>query len=138
MRKENWASLLSEYIEKNMHKPFKRGSHDCAMFAVNCAHVMTGKDYAGDLRQVYKSREQAMEVLKGKGFIDLEQVATDRLGEPYVFSVMAKRGDCVSVHGTEGAALAIVDLSGKQAVTTGKKGLEFHPMKSWVKAWSIE
>lgn len=139
MRHQDWQKRLNECILKNAKKPFKRGQHDCAMFAVKCANTMRKdvKDFAQDFKKDYKNKKEADKILKDKGFKTLEDVATKKLGEPLPSASFAGRGDCVSVKCPEGIALAIVDLTGRRAVTTGKNGLEYYPMDQWLKAWRI-
>jgi hypothetical protein len=139
MRKENWAMLLAAFFHDRLNKPFKRSEHDCAVFVAQALEVMTGEDYIRELKaEAYHSKGEAKKVLNSHGFETLEDLATDRLGQPYENINFAKRGDVVSLHGEEGPALAIIDLSGRSAVTTGIEGLKFYPPEKWVKAWSVE
>lgn len=134
---EGWERRLSAYIEDMKNEPFKRGLHDCALFAGNCIDIMTGGDVTSEFRKPYKNRKEAMNLLKSLGYDNLEAVATAKLGEPLPSVNFAGRGDCVTVPCKEGVALAIVDTSGKRAVTTGKNGLEYYPAKDWLKAWKV-
>jgi len=134
---EGWENRLTQYIEEMRDKPFKRGSHDCALFAGNCIDLMTGRDTTSEFRRPYKNRKEAMTLLKTLGYDNLEAVATAKLGEPLSNINFAGRGDCVTVPCKEGIALAIVETSGKRAVTTGKGGLEYYPAKDWLKAWKV-
>lgn len=139
MRKENWVTLLADFLKTHLNAPFKRGEHDCAVFVAQALEVITGDDFIREFNgKEYHSKGEAAKLLKTHGFDDLEALATDRLGEPYANINFAKRGDVVSLHGEEGPALAIVDLSGRFAVTTGIEGLKFYPPEKWVKAWSVE
>lgn len=139
MRYQDWPVRLDHYLNSVKDKPFKRGAHDCAMFAVNCANIIRSDvdDFGKEFRRPYKNKKEAYELLKKKGFENLDQVAVSKLGIPYASPLMAQRGDCVTVPCAEGIALAIVDLSGKRAVTTGKKGLEYYPMNQWINGWQI-
>lgn len=137
MRKQNWETAFSDFIEECRDRPFKRGDHDCALFVANCIEVITGVDHGKEFRIPYKNRREAIALLKKKGYGNLEDVATTKLGEPYKSIGFARRGDVVSVKCPEGLALAIIDLSGKRAITTGKAGLEFYPMGQWLKGWSV-
>lgn len=138
-RYENWETRLSEFLEECIDKPFKRGQHDCALFAANCINVVrnTKEDIGKEFRIDYKNRQKAVELLKKKGFANLEAVATKKLGPKYPSAKFGKRGDCVSVKCSEGIALAIVDLTGKRAVTTGKNGLEYYSINEWLNAWEV-
>lgn len=134
---QGWEIRLADYIKKMHGKPFKRGQHDCALFAGHCIDIMTGKDTTSEFQKPYKNRKEAMALLKKLGYANLEAVATEKLGERMDNLNFAGRGDCVTVPCAEGVALAIVDLSGKKAVTTGKNGLEYYNRTQWLNAWKV-
>jgi len=136
-RHEDWAMRLDSYIEKKSTSPFRRGSHDCALFACNCLKEMTGTDIAKDFRRKYTSRKKAYEMVRARGHDSLVSLARERVGNEYSTPTKAKRGDMVAVPCPEGEALAIVDLSGEYAVTTGKDGLEYHPMDKWITGFAV-
>lgn len=137
MREQDWENALNEHLEKMRHTEFKRGLNDCALFVCDCILAMTGKDFASDYRGQYTTRKQAEALIKKHGNKDLKSLATEQLGEPYTNINFAKRGDVVLVPCPEGEALAILDLTGKRAVTTGKDGLVYYPREQWIKAWSL-
>lgn len=139
IRHQDWGGRLGKYIEECREKPFRRGEHDCALFAANCINIMRdgGEDIGACFRVGYKTRRQAKELLCKLGFDNLEDVATAKLGEPYENVNLASRGDCVSIIGQERLALGIIDLSGRRAVTAGKRGLEFFEPRFWDRAWKV-
>lgn len=135
---EGWESRLNDYFEKMRLVPFKRGQHDCALFAGHCIDIMTGADTTTEfLSKPYKSRKEAFEMLKSLGYDDLAAIATKKLGETLPAPEYAQRGDCVLIEHEKQQALGIVDLSGRRAVTIGKEGFMFYPMKNWVMAWKV-
>ena len=137
IRYQDWQSKLSRIIEASRHKTFQRGLHDCALFAGSCIETMTGEDFTSEFVSNYSTREQAYDLLASLGYDNLEAVANAKLGAPYETVKFAQRGDCVLVEYEGHDALAIVDLSGKQAVTTGANGLVFYKREFWAKAWKV-
>lgn len=135
---QGWEMRLDKYFEEMRLVPFKRGRHDCALFAGFCVDIMTGGDTTSEFLQTpYKSRKEAFEMLKALGYDDLSAIATKKLGEPLPAPAYAQRGDCVLIQHDDQQALGIVDLSGRKAITIGKEGFVFYPMKNWVTAWKV-
>lgn len=135
---EGWESRLNAYFEQMRLVPFKRGRHDCALFAGHCIDIMTEHNTTAEfLAKPYKTKKEAFEMLKALGYDDLAAIADKKLGEPLPAPGYAQRGDCVLIEHEGQQALGIVDLSGRRAVTIGKDGFMFYPMKNWVKAWKV-
>lgn len=136
-RREDWAMRLEYVIDSLQHAPFTRGVNDCALFACTCLMAMTDTDIASDFRGQYSTADEAYAMVKDKGHDSLVSLARERVGNEYSTPVKAKRGDMVAVPCPEGEALAIVDLSGEYAVTTGKDGLEYHAMDQWITGFAV-
>lgn len=136
-RYQNWPTLLDGFIREVRHRKFVRGRHDCALFACDCIDVMTGSDIARDFRGQYRSGKKAYALVKEKGHDDLLSLADARVGNRLDSPNKAGRGDMVAVPCREGHALAIVDLTGKYAVTAGKDGLQWYPADQWLAAWKV-
>lgn len=135
---QGWEIRLNAYFEEMRQKPFKRGRHDCALFAGHCVDIMQETNVTSEFKQSpYRTKKEAFEMLKSMGYDDLAAIATRKLGEPLPAPVYAGRGDCVLIEHDDQEALGIVDLSGRQAVTIGKNGFVFYPMKNWVKGWKV-
>ena len=47
---EKRPEILNQHIDAARGKPFKRGSHDCCMWAADVVVALTGIDYAEDFR----------------------------------------------------------------------------------------
>lgn len=138
MKTQGWEIRLDTYFEKMRLVPFKRGQHDCALFAGHCVDVMRETDVTTEFKQTpYKTKKEAFEMLKALGYDDLAAIATKKLGAPLPAPGYAQRGDCVLIEHENQQALGIVDLSGRRAVTIGKEGFVFYPMKNWVTAWKV-
>lgn len=135
-RVQGWESILSAHIEEAKYKPFVRGVHDCALFACDGIFKMTGYDPAAHFRGHYTTLIGAKRALTKYGAGDLESTAAEKFGEPCSL-LMARRGDPVLVPCPEGVALALVDMTGRRAVTTAQEGLVSYRMENWVKAWRV-
>lgn len=136
-RKEGWENELAVYLDKVSTRSFKRGKHDCALFVCNCIKILTGVDYAAEYRGKYKTKKEAFQMLKERGFEDLSKIAFGKLGDPYKNINFAKRGDLVTLDCKEGISLGIIDMTGKRAVTTGEKALTYYPKDQWIQAWEV-
>lgn len=134
---QGWEIRLTKHIEKMRDKPFTRGRNDCVLFAGKCIAIMTGSNLIPGFGKPYKSKKQAYILLKKLGYKNLTEVATDKLGKPLPGPAYAQRGDCVLIEVGDDEALAIVDLSGRRAVTMGVGGLTHYAMKQWVTAWKV-
>lgn len=134
---EGWEIRLNDLIESRRAIPFKRGVNDCVLFAADAVRIMTGHNFRPANMPEYKTREQAVEYLKTLGYANYEAAATDKLGEKMSSPAFAGRGDCVLIEFEGEQALGIVDLSGRRAVTIGKKGLTQYDPKYWVAAWKV-
>lgn len=121
MRRDNWPSLLSAFVEQSLDKPFQWGISDCSLFAANAVLAMTGTDHAAEFRGRYKTARAARQLLKAFGGV---AGIVERTGLEEVSPLMAQRGDVVLVDTAEGDALGIIGLDGK-VVCQGPSGLTF-------------
>ena len=136
MKKQGWENKLDAYLRKCKNKPFKRGRHDCVLFAAKAIKETTGKNFFKDYEGTYTNKKEAYETLDAMGIQDVEALATRFLGEPILKS-FARRGDVVSFQADEGLSLAIVDMTGKRAAAVGVKEMDFIPMDRWLKGWAV-
>jgi len=137
VRHQNWPSILAEYFRDCEHERFMRGHYDCALFAGRAIDLMTGSDFCSEFADKYTTKKGATELIKKKGYKNLEDLATKKLGVPLSNIKMAQRGDCISFDATEGVALGIVDLSGAKIAAAAKDGIQFLPMACGRKAWRV-
>lgn len=136
-RREDWMVKLDAFIEETRNKPFKRGVNDCVIFGCNAIKAMTDEDLGKKYRGVYKNKKEAFELIKSMGNKDLIALAVSYLGKPMENINFASRGDLVAVKYGDELGLAIIDLTGRKAVTTGKQGLMFYGPQHWLKAWRV-
>ncbi len=136
-RLEDWVVRLDKFIESNRNRQFKRGEFDCALFAGYAVEEMTGEKMVGPYLRTYKTKKEAFDMLRAGGIKSLVELANKYLGEPLENVNFASRGDIVAVKYENEVALAVIDLTGRFAVTTGKDGLFFFEKKYWLKAWGV-
>lgn len=136
-RREDWVIKLDEFIEANRHRKFQRGHFDCALFAGFAIEAITDAEMTADYVGQYKNKQAAFDLLKARGMKSLIEVADKHLGQALPNANFAGRGDVVAVKYENELAIAVVDLTGRRAVTTGKDGLIFFDRKYWLKAWKV-
>jgi len=138
IRREGWEKELDKFLNEKHDKPFKRGQHDCVMFVCDAVEIITGVDFGEELRGKYKTKKEAFEHVKKAGCQDLIELTNKTLGQSNsCIPVFAGRGDVVAVKYGGELGLAIVDLTGRRAVTPGKKGLQYYSVDHWLKAWRV-
>jgi len=131
MRKETWDIDLFDFIKSRENIPFQWGVHDCALFAADCAKVMTGIDVAEKYRG-YTTGTGAASIIDSAG--SLRDLVNQNL--PEISPKSAKRGDFVLIENEGNPALAV--CIGQVAIAAGHSGLTSHPMSEAITAWRIE
>jgi len=131
MRHEGWEIALAGLIKNRRRAPFVWGQHDCCLFAADCAHTITGTDYAADLRG-YDSASGAARLIAQRG--GFEAMITDLLGQP-IQVAQARRGDVAMVMQDGHPALAVV--YGAELIAAGYIGLVHLPLAGAVVAWRV-
>ena len=140
IRKPNWQSELSAYLDLTATARFRYGRVDCGLFVAGAIAAMTGIDVAPELRG-YTDRRSALSAVKALcGESSIEAVAAwvaERAGlrEGPVFS--AQRGDPVLIKAGRTAWLGIVALHGTEVLSPGRCGTLRLRMSQAVRAWHI-
>lgn len=107
MRRDDWYSRLSTYVEDVRRKPFAYGDHDCALFAAGAVLAMTGIDPAAGLRGKYKTLGGGLRRLKKLGFANHAELAASMFEE--IHPSHAHIGDIAAIDLSGGAiALGVV------------------------------
>ena len=132
MRYDTWPEALFEFVASRQNTPFAWGSHDCVLFAVDCAHAMTGVDYAAPYRG-YDSEFGAGRILVEYG--GLRQLATANMG-PEIPPTLARRGDWCLIMQDGREALSV--CMGLFLLAAGPTGLTLRPTCDAITAWRIE
>ena len=134
-RREDWPGRLDEVVRGALGRPFAWGQHDCALFACDACHAMTGVDPAAAVRGKYKTAKGAARAIKrlfGAG--SLPALATTTLGAPQA-AELARRGDIACVQTERGPALGVV--LGQWAAYPGPATLTFVPIEKARACWPL-
>lgn len=102
------ADRLQYLLLARHDQPFAWGWRDCAMFAADAVHAVTGRDPAADLRGSYFSARQAVRTIRQHG--GLQGLADARLG-PRIAALDAVDGDVALLPKgptSEGGSLVVV------------------------------
>lgn len=132
-RKENWPTLLSEFLAERAKETFEWGKNDCMLFCSDCVFTLTGYDPAYDIRGKYDNKIGALKVIDGFGD-DVSEIINARIGQSKPVK-MAMRGDVVTLMNDGRICGGIVDESGKRAAFVSEKGLLRIPLRDCIKAW---
>lgn len=125
-RLDNWHTALTHYINEERTEGFEWGTHDCALWAADCVHVITGVDFAKDARGTYNTPIGAYKtLLKVYGVENLKEVFSSRFVEQPI--CYARPGDVVFQNSNyEGFNVGIGICNGKHSffVNDYETGLE--------------
>lgn len=83
--------LLIAYAAEAGQRPFRPGSHDCALFAAGWVKQVTGHDLAHGWRSKYRSLSRGQRLLEEAGFADHVALAAAHL--PEIAPAFAQLGD---------------------------------------------
>ena len=143
-RRVDWVKRLSVAINERQTRPFSWGGHDCCRAPCALIEAMTGADPSQPLAG-YKTARGAAGKLRVKAPAGtprerrlqavVEALAADN-GFPEIPVTRAQRGDLVLIEVETGDgriedALALIDLSGVQAITASHVG-------GWAKLPSLD
>ena len=141
---EDWPRKLIGYLVEVENKPFRYGTHDCFLFAVDCIKVMTGVDIGGDWRGTYNTELGAVKkVIKKQNkdwdLIDFWSWLMSQHGCQEVKINFAHRGDPVFIDDdNDNLGLGIIDPGGLGVLCVGELGLVKIKKNNILQAWSIE
>jgi hypothetical protein len=94
VRIDLWESRLAKLIDEARERPFVWGKNDCALFAADAVHELTGTDPAFLYRGRYDSEEEAGKILKkAGGLIGIMETLSESRGWKTVEPLYAQRGD---------------------------------------------
>lgn len=131
-RRDNWPSLLAQFIEQRREEPFAWGVNDCCTFAADWVEVCAGVDYAKAWRGRYVSGLGAARFLDEAGGVE---ALVDALGLQRIELQLAGRGDIVAQETGRGMTLGI--CLGVTTAFVAKTGLVFGPIANVKTAWRI-
>lgn len=135
-KKENWAILLSKYLQKVENRQFRWGSHDCIMHSANAVKAMTGVNLSKGFK--YKTKAKAYKIIAEQFEGNLDVLVSSFLGEPREDVRKAKRGDVVRITFKKLKTYGVVDDTGRFAVMiTPKDGLIRIPIRDIEIYWRL-
>jgi hypothetical protein len=134
MRVEGWDVALGQFVSSRLDTPFEWGNHDCCLFAADAAQVVTGRDFAAEVRGTYTSERSAARKIKEWGGLD--KYVSSLLGDP-IPSRTAKRGDVVMMH-QDGQLPALGVCMGAKAAFAGPDGITWLPMADSMQCWEVK
>lgn len=143
-RNTNWPELLHEFVCSRLTLQFAWGSNDCALFVADAINAMTGTDLGTGLRGAYTSLAGAvtqMAKLTGKTGASVEDVAIYFASHASMTecknSLFARRGDVVLFDGSDGPAMGICALDGRNALFVSQTGLNQMSVRQCRRAWHV-
>jgi hypothetical protein len=138
-RRADWPGRLAAAIEAGRKTGFVWGENDCCLFAANVVLAMTGYDPARGMRGYTTAAGAAAKLKQHGGVAAIAADGAMRHGWPEIPPAEARRGDVVLVEDNNGAALGVVDLSGRWIIQpAAAKGLAARPLlRAGLRAWRI-
>lgn len=110
-RRVDWRARLTAYLADAAARPFRPGTHDCALFVAGAIHAMTGHDAAADWRGSYGTLKAGRAALVEAGHAD--HVALVAATLPEIAPAFAQVGDVACLPGgRSGGALGVVQGAG--------------------------
>jgi hypothetical protein len=143
LRKQNWQTLLHAFLEARKRAPFAWGSNDCALFAADAVHAMTGVDLGADFRGKYSTQAEAEALMKTTcGTADALALAVYLCAaaqfRPWPHVNFAQRGDVIVLKNPDGShSLGVVGLNGVHALFVTEGGLRRMRTIDCVAAWKV-
>lgn len=124
------TTLLIDYAAEAGKRPFRPGTHDCALFAAGWVKKATGRDLARGWRSQYRSLRRGQAILEQAGFQDHVALAAAYLEE--VKPALAQIGDVAVL---ENDAFGIV--AGEMVYCLRPEGLGLIPRAQMKRAFML-
>ncbi len=143
LRHSDWASRLDSFFVAAECKEFAYGGgdglHDCCLFVADAVIEMTGRDLAEEYRNQYRSRREAMTLVKERtGARTLRRFLETSLSSlPCIPVAMAQRGDIVLVKRAREVSLGVIALNGKLIAAASAEGFLYLPLTLGLTAWRV-
>lgn len=156
-RYPDWPSRLAVFMKTRRRVPFLWGSNDCATFAADAIHSITGTDIAAEFRGYsteaearqhiarYSPRQRHARVIPphslgaGQRPFHLEALV-EAVAEQYRMPIIrvgyAQRGDLVLFESAMGQTLGVVSFDGSIA-SPGMQHMIETPIAAGLAAWKV-
>lgn len=128
MRHHDWPERLADFVRARRKTPFAWGANDCALFAADAVHAITGVDPAAECRG-YSDEREALRIIKDAGGMrGLVSLPEKPVG-------MAQRGDVVIalIDGRETFGVCV----GENYAAPGVDRLVVRPMAEVIAAFEV-
>lgn len=131
----NWAENLTAFLALRRDAPAQWGTNDCALFAADAVHAMTGVDMAAQFRGRYRTAAGAAALIDELG--GLQAIAAAAFGSmPRSSWRLARRGDVVLADLDGRDTLMVCD--GAYMVGPGERGAVYRPMADGARlVWEV-
>ena len=140
-RYPDWPARLERFLLEHDDRPFRYGTWDCGLFVAGAIRAMTGTDPAADVRGLYASRFELLDLIRSftgaarlSGMV--ETIAT-RVGMPEIPASSACRGDVLLLRRSRGHSLALMALDGHSALVLGWRGIRRISEPAIARAWRV-
>lgn len=128
-------AAIAALIEHYRDTPFAWGVHDCCLWPATGVKAQTGNDPAAALRGTYKTKREAVALIRREFGGRVENIPT-KMGFQRVPLASCQRGWIVSKSFVHRISLGV--CVGEKAAFTGPTGLVFVPMSECQKAWRVD
>lgn len=134
LKTEGWEERLYGAIQQAASKPFKWGTHDCAIWCFDTVAILRGTASPADKwRGKYRTPAGGYRVCQKLGYGTHFNVAVTEIGEPLKHLLTAQRGDLIL---TPQDAFGIC-LGSRVALLTEDKGMHYAPLHEGLFAWRV-
>lgn len=133
-RLPDWQLRLDALVHERTRARFAWGSNDCALFAADAVHAVTGHDLAAGLRGL-GARQALRHVQRVGGMCHLVPAAL----APLTHTSLAQEGDIALVQqpGRGAKQLALGVVVGEYVIGPSSSGLMAAPMRNAVQVWGV-
>lgn len=120
-RHSTWRAAYKQCIAESRRRPFELGTFDCAIFPADVIRAMTGVDIAERYRGRYNDFRSAVEIIRGEGFANHEQMLATWFEQiPVAFATV---GDVVSYNVDHAFGVALGVVNGERCFVLREEGL---------------
>ncbi|WP_085908274.1 DUF6950 family protein [Kiloniella majae] len=96
-RFEDWPNQLNRFVTDWLGKKHVWGASDCSIMCLDWVERATGQKVGADVAGSYDKASGALAFLSDKGYEDLGDMVTDRLGSEPIDRAFLQRGDIALV-----------------------------------------
>ncbi len=138
MRYPNWEARLYEVIEEARNKEWKRGKHDCAIFALNAMQAISGIDYGKEIKGKYDTKIGYLKLWKKLGGSTLLEITGIILKKEEEDIRRTRRGDLVLYCDEDKEDHLGICIGDKVAIMSVGDGLIFVDLLDCKCCWRID